>query len=121
MQPSDDVQFRDAERERLTRLLHHLLDAQLEAVLVALLAGEGAELAGEDAVVRVVEVAVEDVAGAVAHLPLPREVRDGPDGVDVLALEKPQGVGIGKALPGDDLVVEVTQSAVLNGKTHSPG
>ena len=68
MQSADDVQFRDAELQRLARLLDNFLDGKLEAVGVAFLARERAELAGQDAVIRVVDVAVDDVAGAVADL-----------------------------------------------------
>ena len=75
MQPADDVQFRDAERQRLARLLDNFLDGMLEAVGVALFAGEGAELAAQDAVIGVIDVAVDDVAGAIADLALPRPDR----------------------------------------------
>ena len=118
MQPADDVQLGDAQLQRLARLLDDLLDGQLEAVGVALLAGEGAELAAQDAVVRVVDVAVDDVAGAVAHLALAGEVGDGAEGVQVLALEQAQRVGLGNALAGGDLVVEVAQFAALDEKLH---
>jgi hypothetical protein len=67
MQSADDVQFRDAELQGFPRLFNDLLDGQLEAVGVAFLARERAELARQDAVVRVVDVAVDDVAGAVAN------------------------------------------------------
>ena len=95
------------------------LDGELEAVGVALLAGEGAELAAQDAVVRVVDVAVDDVAGAVAHLALAGEVGDGADGVQVLALEKAERVGLGDPFAGGDLVIEVAEFAALDEKLHS--
>lgn len=66
-----------------------------------------------------VDTELKHVAGAVAHLPLAREVCDGPDGANVIALEEAQDIQIGKPLVGDDLVVEVEQRAELNGKTHS--
>ena len=119
MQSADDVQFRDAELQRLARLLDHLRDGQLEAVRVALLARERAELAAQDAVVRVVEVAIDDVAGAVAHLLLSREIGDGAEGVEVLGFKQPQRVGFGNAFAGGDLVVEVAQFAALNEEIHT--
>ncbi len=119
MQPADDVQFGDAQSQRLARLLDDLSDGELEAVGVAFLAGERAELAAQDAVVRVVDVAVDDVAGAVADLLLAREVGDGADGVQILALEQPERIGFGNAFAGGDLVVEVAQFAVLNEEIHS--
>ena len=94
------------------------LDGELEAVGVAFLARERAELARQDAVIRVVDVAVDDVAGAVADLFLPRKIRDGADGVQVLGFKQPQRVGLGNAFAGDDLVVNVAQFAALNEKIH---
>ena len=63
MQAADDVQFRDAESQRLLRLGHHLLGRELKTVLVAFLAREGAELAGEDAIVGIVDV--EEILGSI--------------------------------------------------------
>ena len=118
MQSANDVQFRDAELQRFARLLNHLRDAQLEAVRVALLARERAELAGEDAVVRVVEVAIDDVAGAITDLLLPREIGDGPEGVKVFGFKQPQRIGFGNAFARRDLVVEVAQFAALDEEIH---
>ena len=42
--PADDMQFRDAEPQGFLGLFHQLRDGQLEAIRIALLAGEGAEL-----------------------------------------------------------------------------
>src|ERR1019366_9279181 len=81
MQSADDVQFRDAEFQCLTGLFDHLVRRQFESVLVALLARKRAELAGENAVIRVIDVAVENVAGAVADLLLSRQIRNRADGV----------------------------------------
>src|SRR5438445_5245605 len=118
MQPADDVQFGDAQRGRLPRFLHDFIHGQLEAVLVAFLARERAKLAAQDAVVRVIDIAVDDVAGAAA-VPAPvDEVRNGADRVEVFALEEPQGVGVGNPLTRNDFVVEVAQLAALNKKVH---
>ena len=65
MQSADDVQFGDAQLQRLARLVDNFLNGELEAVGVAFLLREGAELAGENAVIGIVDVAVDDVAGAV--------------------------------------------------------
>ena len=85
------------------------LDGELEAVGVAFLAGERAELAAQDAVIGVIDVAVDDVAGAVAGFLLPREIRDGADGVQVLGFKQPQRVRLGNAFARGDLVVNVAQ------------
>ncbi len=118
MQSADDVQFRDAELQRLARLLDHLRNRQLETVGVAFLARERAELAGEDAVVRVVDVAVDDVAGAIADFLLSREISDCADGVQVLGFKQPQRVGVGNAFAGGDLVVKVAQFVALDVEVH---
>ena len=110
MQSADDVQFSDAERERLARLLHNLFDGQLKAVGVAFLARERAELARQDAIIRVVDVAVDDVAGAVAGFFLARQIGDGADGVQVLRFKQPERVGLGNAFAGGDLVVRSRNS-----------
>ena len=85
----------------------------LKAIGVPLLAGKGAELAGEDAVVRVVDVAIDDVAGALADLSLPDEIRDGTDGVEILGFEQALGVGVGDSFARHHFVVDVAQVAVL--------
>src|SRR3989442_4260146 len=118
MQAADDVQFGDAQRQRLARLLHDLVNAQLEAVLVAFLTGERAELAAQDAIVRIVDVAVDDITGAAAVLALVHKIGDGADCVEVFALEQPQGIGVGNPLAGDHFVVEVAQIAALQKEVH---
>src|SRR5882762_6807609 len=92
MQPTDDMQFRDANLQRFARLPDDLLDGKLKAVGVAFLFREGAELAREDAVVRVVDVAVDDEAGAVAVLFRADEIGDGSKGVQVLRFKQPQRI-----------------------------
>src|ERR1035437_2554157 len=121
MQSADDVQFRDAELQRLARFPDDFLDGKLEAVGVAFLARERAELAREDAVVRVVDVAVDDVAGAVADFALPHEIGDGTEGVQVLRFKQPHRIGFGNAFARDDFVVDVAEFAALNEKIHIKG
>ena len=118
MQSADDVQFGDAEFQGFPRLFNDLPDGQLKAVGVAFLARERAELARQDAVVRVVDVAVDDVAGAVAGFFPARQVGDGADGVQILGFKQPERVGLGNAFAGGDLVVEVAQFAALNEEIH---
>jgi hypothetical protein len=50
---------------------------------------------------------------------LPREVGQGADGVEVLALEQAQGILIGNALATDHFVVEVAQAALLQKEVHA--
>ena len=118
MQSADDVQFRDAELQGFTRLRNNFFGGKLETIRVAFLFGERAELAGEDAVVRVVDVAIDDEAGAQAILTLVDEIGDGTKGVQVFRLKQPQRVGVGDALARDDFVVEAAQFAALDEKIH---
>ena len=83
------MQLGDAQLQRLARFLHHLLDAQLEAVRIAFLARKGAELAAQNAIIRVIDVPVENIAGPVAHLATAGEVGHRSQRVQVLALEQP--------------------------------
>ena len=118
MQPADDVQLRDPELQGFARLLDNLLDAELKTVGVALLPRERAELTLESAVVRVVDVAIDDVTGAVAHAPGASQIRHRRDGIQVGALEETQRVGVGNPLAGRDFVVQVAQCAAFGEKVH---
>jgi hypothetical protein len=118
MQPANDVQLGDAELQGFPRLFNHLLDGQLEAVGVAFLACERAELARQDAIVRVVDVTIDDVAGAIADLFLTRQIGDGADRIQILRFKQPERVGFRDAFPSGDLVVEVAQFAALNEEIH---
>src|ERR1039457_3264599 len=118
MQPAHDVQLGDSQAERLTGFLDDLLDRELEAIGVTLLAGKRTELAAQDTVVRVVDVAIDDVASAIAHLALPGEVGDGTEGVQVFALEKAKRIGLGDPLAGGDLVIKLAEFALLDKKLH---
>src|SRR5207247_5757684 len=92
MKPPDDVQLSNTERQSLPGDLDHFLRTILKAIRVPFLAGKGAELAAQDAVVGIVQVTIENVAGAVADLSRPHKIGDGSDGIQVLALKKPQSV-----------------------------
>src|SRR5438034_6869236 len=118
MQSADDVQFGDAQRQRLARFLNDFIDGQLKTVLVAFLARERAELAGEDAVVRVVDVTVDDIAGARTVPALVHKVGDGADGIEVFALEEPQSIGFGNPFARDNFVIDVAQLATFEKKFH---
>jgi hypothetical protein len=118
VQSADDVQFGDAEGERFLRIFSHLLDGQLEAVGVAFLAGERTELAAQDAVVRIVDVTVQDIGGVVAHLPLPRLIGQRAESVQILGLEQPQRIRLVEAFAGSGFFAEVTKFAALKKEVH---
>src|SRR5687768_7283138 len=112
------MKLRDSKVQRLTRPGHHLLHRELKAVGVPFLAGERAKLAAQNAIVGIIDIAVDDVARAVAHFSLPHEICNRAHRIQVFALEQPQGIGLANALPRDDLVVDVAQLAALQKKTH---
>src|SRR5467141_1055951 len=113
MQPADDVQFRDAESQCLPRFLNNLLDRQLKTIGVPLLPGEGAKLAAQDAVVRIVDIAIKNVACPISHFASPGNVCNSSNRIQILALEEPQGIHIGNALIGGHFLVYVPKAAAL--------
>src|SRR5688572_4014733 len=118
MQAADNMQFRDPDRESFTRFLDDVIHGELKAVGVALFAGERAELAAQDAVVRIVDVAVQNVARAIAALPFPHEIRDCADGVEVFAFEKAKSIRLGNTLRRDHFFVDISKIAVAKRKRH---
>src|ERR671925_343580 len=118
MQSADDMQFGDAQRQRLARLPHNFVHGQLEAILVPFFPGERTELTAQDAVIGVVDVAIEDIAGATGVLALVHEVRDRAHGVQVFAFEQPKSLGVGNPLACHDLVIDIAQLAALKKKAH---
>lgn len=118
MQSSDNVQLRDADFQGFARFLHYFIHRKLETVGVAFLARKRTELARQNAIVRIVDIPIDDIAGAVAHFALPDEIRDCPEGVQVPGFKQAQRVGFGNALAGNDFVVNVAQIALLNEKIH---
>src|SRR4051812_3443861 len=107
MQAADDVQFGHADVQGGTSFLDDFLNGQLESIGIPLLFGESAKLAAQDAVVGVVNIAINDVAGTVAVFALADQLGNGADGVEVFGFEQAKGVGIGNALTGCDFVVQV--------------
>jgi hypothetical protein len=75
----------------------------------AVLPVEAAEVAVEDADVRVVEVHVPDVVGDVAVLFLADVVGEPPEGEEVVAPEEPDAVLEGQPLAGLDLLFDILE------------
>jgi len=119
MQSADDVQFRDANFQRLARFLNNFLDGKLKAVRVAFLARERAKLAGQNAIIGIIDVAIDDVARTIADFELPRKIRNRADGVQIFRLEQSQRGAFRNALARNDFVVDVAQFAALNEKIHT--
>src|SRR5687768_9787445 len=118
MEAADDVKLRDAEVQGLARFVHHLLDGELKAIGVTLLASKSAELAAQDAIVGVIDVAVDDIAGAVANLSVAHKIRNRAHRVQVFAFEEPERLVFVNAFARDYLVVDVAQLAALQKKFH---
>lgn len=121
VETADDMEFGDAEFEGLSGLFDHGFGGELEAVGVAFFAGEGAELAGEDAVVGVVEVAIDEVGGEVTDLALAGEVGEGAEGVEVGMGEELEGVGVGETLAGGHAFGEGEEFTAGEGDSAHPG
>ena len=107
MQPADNVQFGDAEIQRFARFLHDFFDAELKAIRVALLARERAKLAAQDAVVRIVDVAIDDVTGAIAVFALSGEIGDGAERIQIFGFKQTQSVGFINAFACGHFLVDI--------------
>jgi hypothetical protein len=118
VEAANNVQFGDPEVQRLTGLLDYLLNPKLKSVSIPLFPSKGAELTTENAVVRIVDITVQNITGLVACLTLSDKVGDGSDGVQVLAFEQPQGIGLRNSFVCGDLFIKVPQFAALNEKLH---
>src|SRR5437763_2960092 len=105
MQAADDVQLGNSDGQRLARFLHDLFYRELKTICIALFSRKRAELAAQDAIIGIINVAIDDVTGAIAHFALPDKVCDGADRIQVFALEEPQRVSLTNALPLVDSLV----------------
>ena len=118
MQPADNVQFRNTEVQRFTCFLNNLIDRKLKTIRIALLPRKGTELATQNAVVGIVDIAVDNIARAIADFSLPCEVGDSSHGVQILALEQAQRIGFGNSRAGGNLLIKVPQCAALDEELH---
>src|SRR5213080_3993085 len=80
MQAANDVQFGNPQVQRLTRFLDDLLDCKLKPIRIPLFSRERTELAAQDAIIGVIDVTVNDVAGLISALSQPRPPRKIGDG-----------------------------------------
>src|SRR5690242_13417094 len=74
MQTAYDMQLGDAQAQRITGFGGDFFHGELKTVGIAFFSGESAELAAQDAIIRVVDVTIDDIARAVTNLALAREV-----------------------------------------------
>jgi len=104
----------DAEGECFTRLVHNLFRGQLEAVGIAFLAGKRAELARQDAVIRIVDVAIDDVAGALPVFFWHAKSAMAPTTFKSFDSNSRSASPSRNAFTSGNLVIDVAQLAVLN-------
>src|SRR5215831_10207641 len=83
MESPHNMQFSDPKLHCLPRFLNNFLDRVLKSIRVPLLSCKRTKLAAQDAIVRVIDVAVDDVACVIAHFFAAREVRDRPNRVKI--------------------------------------
>ena len=95
MQAADHVYFSNAEAERFCHRVNDFFNCVFEGMSVSLPSREGAELAGENADIRVIYVAVVDVGGVVTILSLPHGAGHDPESVQVVRAIKIERVRIG--------------------------
>jgi hypothetical protein len=118
MQPADDVQLSDPQLKSFARFLDNFFHTKLKAIRIPLLSSERAELAAQNAIIGIIDVAINDVARAIADFSLPREIGNGSNSVQVLAFEKPQRIALRNALACGNLFVKIPQFAALDKELH---
>ena len=92
MQSADHVHLGDAEGERISHGLNNFVNCIFECMSVAFLRGKSAELARQDADVRVIDVAIVDISCVIAVLPLAHHVGDHSKSVKIVCTIKRQSV-----------------------------
>jgi hypothetical protein len=112
------MQLRNAQVEGFASFLRDFVNRELETVGIAFLARERAELATQDAVVGVVDVAIDNVAGTIPNLSVSGEISDCSHRVQVLALKEAERLILGNSLARCDLIIEIAQIAPLDEELH---
>ena len=92
MQSADHVHLGDPKGKRISHRLNNFVNCIFKCMSVAFLGGKSAELARQDADVRVIDVAIVDVSCVVAVLPLAHHVGDDSKSVKIVCTIKGQSV-----------------------------
>ena len=103
VQAANHVDLRDTELERLADYFDNFIDRVFESVSVALFSRKRTELAGKDADIRVIDIAIMDVGRIITVLSLADYVRYYAESVEIVRSIEIQRVIIGNALAGLDL------------------
>ena len=122
MEATDDVHLTHRLRQR-GDVLEDVVEAHRVAARVSLLRGEGAEVAGGHADVRVVDVRVPDEVGGVAVALLPHVVRERPERQQIVGRVERDAVLERQALARQHLVanglkLRVAKSRLEEGRCH---
>src|ERR1043166_9659751 len=118
MKPPHNVQFGDPNVQGLSRHLNDFLYRVLKPISIPFFSCEGAKLAAQYAVVGIVDIPVQDVAGPIAVLTRPHKVGDGSESIYVLRFEQPERVLFRNAGSCGNFFVDVAQATVFNRKPH---
>ena len=93
MQTTDDMQFRDAELKCLARFRKHFDQIVFVGTGIAPPAVKRAEIAIEDAKIRIVDVPVENVIRSVRILPFAYQIRHRTNCRQVIRRKQPPALG----------------------------
>src|SRR5262245_36157997 len=119
MKATDHVDLSDTQFHRRLHLGNDFLRGMLEAIGIPHFSSKRAEFAAEYAVVGIVNVTVDDIAGALPDLLLSREICNRPNRVQVLALEQTQRLRFGDPFAGGDFLVDLAMLTALHEKLHA--
>ena len=106
MKPADHMHLGDADFQAPLHAADDLVDGQFERVALRFAGAKGAELAPQDAVIRIIDVEIVDVGADVPVLPLANDIRDHAERVEVAALIEMQAVRIRDPLPYQHLAID---------------
>jgi hypothetical protein len=98
--------------------LDDLLNGELKTIGIALLPGEGAELAAEDAIIGVIQVAIDQVGGMGADAAVAEFIGQGTEGVEVAGSEEAQGFFGGEAFSVEEALTEGMERGALPAAIH---
>ena len=83
MKPAHHMNLSDSQVQRLPCCFDDLRNGDFKRVRVAFSGAKSAELTRENADVRVIDVPIQDIGGAISVFSLPDDVGDEPERVDV--------------------------------------
>src|ERR1700693_45169 len=109
MKPAAHINFGDPKMERLTCCLDDLGDGHLECMRVAFPGAKSAELARENADVRIIDVPIQDVGGAIPIFSLPNDIGDQPEFINICGAVEARCFVLGDPSSCHDLIIDRAQ------------